>query len=140
MPKILDIIRELRLKYGPLVRLAERSPVFFNFIKSRPVLRPVLERLKPQPLLPEDFAEEFQRLMMNARPEARILIYSPYLYDEAVKQYLGVMKKAINRDVKVIVYTLLPEHRSIRWKNKHKELIEKLRETGVEVRERMNNA
>jgi len=138
MPRLLDRIRELRLKYGPLVRLAERSSLFLNFIERRPVLKPILERLKPQPLLPEDFVGELQRLIVNARPEARILIYSPYLYDEAVERYLGVMETATKRGVEIIVYTLTPEHRSIRWKDRHKVLIEKLRKAGVEVRERMN--
>ena len=138
MPRLLDRIRELRLKYSPLVRLAERSSLFLNFIEKRPVLKPILERLKPQPLLPEDFVGELQRLIVNARPEARILIYSPYLYDEAVERYLGVMETATKRGVEIIVYTLTPEHRSIRWKDRHKALIEKLRKAGVEVRERTN--
>ena len=138
MPKLLDRIRELRLKYGPLVRLAERSSLFLNFIERRPVLKPILERLKPQPLLPEDFINELQRLIVNARPEAKILIYSPYLYDEAVERYLGVMETAAKKGVKIVVYTLTPEHYSIRRKNMHRSLIEKLRKAGVEVRERTN--
>ena len=77
-------------------------------------------------------------MIVNAKPETRILIYSPFLYDEAVERYLGVMETATKRGVKIIVYTLTPEHRSIRWKDKHKTLIEKLRKVGVEVKERMN--
>ena len=138
MPRLLDRIRELRLKYGPLVKLAEKSSLFLNFVEKRPVLKPILERLKPQPLLPEDFVDELQRLIVNARPEARILIYSPYLYDEAVERYLGVMETATKRGVRIIVYTLTPEHHSVRWKSKHRALIEELRKAGVEVRERTN--
>jgi len=77
-------------------------------------------------------------LILNARPEARILICSPYLYDEAIERYLGVMEIATKRGVEIIVYTLTPEHRSIRWKDKHRTLIEKLRRAGVEVRKRTN--
>ena len=77
-------------------------------------------------------------MILNARPEARILICSPYLYDEAIERYLGVMEIATKRGVEIIVYTLTPEHRSIRWKDKHRTLIEKLRRAGVEVRKRTN--
>jgi len=138
MPGLLDRIRELRLKYGPLVRLAERSSLFLSFIERRPVLRPVLERLKPQPLLPEDFVDELQRLIVNARPGARRLIYSPFLYDEAVERYLGVMETAAKRGVEIVVYTLTPEHRSVRWRGRHRALVERLRKAGAEVRERTN--
>lgn len=86
----------------------------------------------------EDFIDELQRLIVNARPEARILIYSSYLYDEAVEKYLGVMETATKRGVKIIAYTLMPEHRSVRRKDKHRALIERLRRAGVEVRERTN--
>ena len=37
-----------------------------------------------------------------------------------------------------VIYTLTPEHRSVRYREMHRRLIEKLRKTGVEVRERRN--
>jgi len=55
-----------------------------------------------------------------------MLICSPYLYDEAIERYLGIMETAIKRGVEIIVYTLTPEHRSIRWKDKHRTLIKNL--------------
>ena len=65
-------------------------------------------------------------MIVNARPEARMLICSPYLYDEAIERYLGIMETAIKRGVEIIVYTLTPKHRSIRWKDKHRTLIKNL--------------
>ncbi len=40
--------------------------------------------------------------------------------------------------VKITVYTLNPEHYSVRYKDMQRELIEELREIGVEVKERWN--
>ena len=135
---IRDRIRRFRLKYGPLVKLTEKSSLFFDFIESRPILGPVLERLKPQPLMPEDFVSELQSLIVNAESDAKVLIYSPFLYDEAVEKYLRVMETAVKQGVKIIVYTLTPEHHSIRRRNMHEALIKKLRDVGVEVRESKN--
>ncbi len=97
MPGLLDKICELRMKYGPLIKLAEKSSKFLKFVESRPLLRLVLEKLRPQPLMPEDFVDEFQRLIANAGSEAKIVIYSPYLFRKAVNKYLGVMESAIKR-------------------------------------------
>ena len=138
MSSLLDRIRELRLKYGPLVKLAKKSNLFLNFVENRPVLKPILERLKPNPLLPEDFISELQKQIIEAKPNARIIIYSPYLYDKAVEKYLGVMETAIKRGVNIIVYTLTPGHYSIRRKGIQEALIKTLKEIGVEVRERKN--
>lgn len=138
MPRILDRIRELRLKYGPLVKLMENSQTFLKLVENRPLLQPVLEKLRPQPLYPENFVEELQRLLIDIEPGSPILICSPFLYSPAVEKYLGLVETATRRGVKITIYTLSPEHRSIRDKETHRKLIEKLRNTGAEVRERMN--
>jgi len=138
MPKFLDKFRELRLKYGPLVKLMEKSSVFFKFIESRPVLRPILERLKPHPLIPRDFVEELQNLFLNAKPGTKIFIYSPYLKRKALENYIGLMRTASQRGVAIVVHTLSPDHYTIRDKNEHQKLIKKLKEAEVKVIERTN--
>lgn len=85
-------------------------------------------------MTPEEFVRELQRLIVNAEAEARIIIYSPYLYEKAVERYLTLMDTAIKQGVKIIIYTLTPNHPSIKRKNKHKILIEKLRKVNAEVR------
>ncbi|RLF01380.1 MAG: hypothetical protein DRK00_11555 [Thermoprotei archaeon] len=76
--------------------------------------------------------------IVNVGHGTRILIYSPFLYNEAVERYLGVMETATKRGMEIVVHTLTPEHRNVRYKEMHRRLIEKLRRAGVEVRERRN--
>jgi len=43
MPRLLNKIHKLRLKYCPLVRFTERSSLFLNFVERRLVLKPILK-------------------------------------------------------------------------------------------------
>jgi HKD family nuclease len=76
--------------------------------------------------------------LINIEPDSLILICSPFLSSPAVEKYLGLIETATRRGVKITIYTLSPDHRSIRDKEMHRRLIEKLRKAGAEVRERMN--
>lgn len=145
MPRLLDRVREIReeireyrFKYGPLANFLQKSQLFRGFIENRPLLKPVLDTLKPTPLTPEEFVRELQWQISNAKPGTTIVIYSPYLSERAIEDYIGVMRTATSSGVKIVVCTLSPNHWSIRKKELHRELIRKLREAGVEVRERMN--
>ncbi len=138
MSRFLDRLREFRLKYGPLVKLMERSESFSRLVECRPLLRPVLEKLKPQPLSPDEFTKEFLRALIEAGEGTRICVYSPYLSRYALDTYLGLMRDAVKRGASITVHTLRPDNYSIRKKDEHRKLIERLRDAKVEVIERGN--
>ncbi len=139
MPRILDKIRELRLRYGPLVRLLERSSSFRKLLEDRPILMPLLESLKPAPLSAEEFIQDFQREVTNVKSGTQVVIYSPYLSEKGIENYVGVLRSAAKKGVEIIIHTLTPEHWSIREKSKHATLIKKLKkDIKAEIIERKN--
>ncbi|MHA1505873.1 MAG: phospholipase D-like domain-containing protein [Candidatus Asgardarchaeia archaeon] len=132
------MFKEFRIKYGPLVKLIEKSEKFKKFLESRPVLKPVLDRLKPDTLSPSEFDKEFWDRLNSAEKGSGILILSPYTSKERVEKYLEAIRRAVDRGVDVEIQTLHPEHWSIKHKESHRRNVELLREAHARVELRKN--
>lgn len=133
LEKLKEKLREYRIKHGPLLKLLEKSEKFKKFLEGRPAVKPVLDRLKPKTLLPEEFDEEFWEKVNSAGEGSEILILSPYTSKERVERYLEAIRRAVSRGVIVKIQTLHPEHWSIRNKEGHRRNVELLRGTGADV-------
>jgi len=136
-------IKELRMEYGPLVKLAEKSEKFKSLVESSPILKPVLDRLKPEALTPEKFDEEFWAKLNALKEGSEVFIFSPYLSWKRIYDYRKAMEEAIKRGVLITVHTLHPDHWSIKNKKKHDSCIKllegiKVGENGVNVVLRRN--
>ena len=46
--KRMERLRELRLEYGPLIKLLERNERLRKFMEKRPIIASLIEKIKPE--------------------------------------------------------------------------------------------
>ncbi len=137
--KLKEKFGEYRLKYGPLVKLLEKSEKIKRFLENRPLLKPILDDLKPDALTPDVFDDEFWKELASAEKDTEILILSPFLSEDRVNRYLEAIRRAVKNGVMVEIQTLDPEFwRKKEKRQKHQELVEQLKDAGAYVDLRKN--
>ncbi len=118
-------------------KFVDKSSLFRKLLEGHPLLKPILDKFRPVPLTPREFILELQSQIVNAERGTHVFIYTPYIDEEGLEYFSGILKTALDRGVRITVYTLSPEHWTIKNKELQKKLIDKLREdVKVEVKVR----
>jgi len=133
--KRMERLRELRLEYGPLIKLLERNERLRKFMEKRPIIASLIEKFKPEILEPSDFESKFREDLKIA--EKTVLIMSPFVTTKRVNDLGDILKEIIAKGVEVEVQLLDPKHPSIRNKEDHHRAIQTLENLGVNVEKRM---
>lgn len=106
---------------------SEREGILVRFAKRRPLLRKLFEGYKVQTLNRDECMGAFRNDLRDAREE--VLIYSPFINDVEVKQFLKMaeLKDALNRGVNIKIVTRPPSD------ERGRNILKEASKTGVEV-------
>lgn len=83
-------IRELRLKYGPLIKLLERNEQFRRFLENRPIIATLIEKFKPEILEPSVFETKFKEDLKVAK--TNVLIMSPFITSKRISDLEDILR------------------------------------------------
>lgn len=129
--KRMEKLKELRLKYGPLIKLLERNERFRELLEKRPMIANLIEKFKPEILEPSVFESKFREDLKAA--EADVLIMSPFVTSKRVADLADILKEVVAKGAEVEVQLLNEEHPSVRNKEDHRKAVQALENLGVNV-------